>query len=192
MARVCLGNIKGPKGDPGPAGPAGPQGEPGYTPVKGVDYFTEEDISSILAMGVSDDGSSGSDVIGLTESTDYPGCYYRMVNGEQEWLNPPMRANFEYRTMDRYIGRVVFKQAMYVDELPNGATKTMTINTPTGEIAIPIRCYGYTSNGFTLPCYTSTLEYDLYAYNNLVSIHTSNDASSLSAVVTVEYLKENY
>lgn len=51
MARVLLGNIKGPKGDPGPAGPAGPagQGEPGYTPVKGVDYFTEEDKKSLAA-----------------------------------------------------------------------------------------------------------------------------------------------
>lgn len=51
MARVLLGNIMGPKGDPGPAGPAGvagPQGEPGYTPVKGVDYFTEEDILAML------------------------------------------------------------------------------------------------------------------------------------------------
>lgn len=53
MARVLLGNIMGPKGDTGPAGPAGPagvagpQGEPGYTPVKGTDYFTEEDIQTL-------------------------------------------------------------------------------------------------------------------------------------------------
>lgn len=52
MARVCLGNIKGPKGDPGPAGPAGPQGEPGYTPVKGVDYFTPEEIEGIVGFGL--------------------------------------------------------------------------------------------------------------------------------------------
>lgn len=50
MAKVLIGNIKGPKGDPGPAGPAGvagPQGEAGHTPVKGTDYFTEEDIKSL-------------------------------------------------------------------------------------------------------------------------------------------------
>ena len=28
-------------------GPEGPQGEPGYTPVKGVDYWTEEDKDEI-------------------------------------------------------------------------------------------------------------------------------------------------
>ena len=60
MARILLGNIKGPQGDPGPAGPAGepgapgapgatgPQGEPGKTPVKGVDYLTEEEIQALL------------------------------------------------------------------------------------------------------------------------------------------------
>ena len=43
MAKVLLGNIKGPKGDPGVGepGPAGP------APVKGVDYFTEEDIQGL-------------------------------------------------------------------------------------------------------------------------------------------------
>lgn len=29
------------------SGPPGPQGEPGYNPVKGVDYWTEEDRSEI-------------------------------------------------------------------------------------------------------------------------------------------------
>ena len=33
---------------PGPQGPAGPQGEPGYTPVKGTDYWTEEDKQEIV------------------------------------------------------------------------------------------------------------------------------------------------
>lgn len=31
----------------GPPGEQGPQGEPGYTPVKGVDYFTQEDIQAL-------------------------------------------------------------------------------------------------------------------------------------------------
>ena len=36
------------QGPQGEQGPAGPQGEPGYTPVKGVDYFTEEDKTELL------------------------------------------------------------------------------------------------------------------------------------------------
>ena len=41
---VNNGAIQGPKGD---TGNPGPQGEPGYTPVKGTDYFTEADKQEI-------------------------------------------------------------------------------------------------------------------------------------------------
>lgn len=50
------GNLQGPKGDKGdpgldgavgPQGPKGDSGANGYTPIKGVDYFTEEDINQI-------------------------------------------------------------------------------------------------------------------------------------------------
>ena len=42
--------IQGPQGETGPKGETGPQGiqgEPGHTPIKGVDYFTQEDINSL-------------------------------------------------------------------------------------------------------------------------------------------------
>ena len=42
------------------------------------------------------------------ESEDYPGCYYRVVDGETEWLNPPMIAGVEYRTTERFGGKVVY------------------------------------------------------------------------------------
>ena len=49
MPTFDLGLVKGPKGDPGDRGEQGiqgvpgPQGNPGYTPVRGTDYFTEAD-----------------------------------------------------------------------------------------------------------------------------------------------------
>ena len=39
---------QGPKGDTGPQGPAGATGEPGYTPVRGRDYWTDDDQETIL------------------------------------------------------------------------------------------------------------------------------------------------
>lgn len=42
------------------------------------------------------------------ESTEYPGCYYRTVDGETEWINPPMLKNVEYRTTERYNGLPVY------------------------------------------------------------------------------------
>lgn len=42
------------------------------------------------------------------ESTDKPGCYYRMVGNEKEWLNPFMESGVEYRTTERYWGEPVY------------------------------------------------------------------------------------
>ena len=42
------------------------------------------------------------------ESDAFPGCYYRIVNGETEWINPPMAVGEEYRTAERYNGKAVY------------------------------------------------------------------------------------
>lgn len=47
------------------------------------------------------------------ESAEHPGCWYRTVDGETEWLNPPMVAGVEYRTTERYNGLPVY--TMLVD-----------------------------------------------------------------------------
>ena len=46
-----LQGLKGDKGDKGDTGDKGDKGEDGYTPVKGVDYFTPADIES---LGIAD------------------------------------------------------------------------------------------------------------------------------------------
>lgn len=43
------GQLQGAKGDQGEPGPQGPEGPAGYSPVKGVDYWTEEDKSEIVS-----------------------------------------------------------------------------------------------------------------------------------------------
>ena len=45
---------QGEKGETGLQGSQGIQGEPGYTPEKGIDYFTEEDITEFLSNVVND------------------------------------------------------------------------------------------------------------------------------------------
>ncbi len=44
------------------------------------------------------------------ESADYPGCYYRMVDGRQEWLNPPLYVGVEYATTRRWMGKVIYSR----------------------------------------------------------------------------------
>ena len=40
---------QGPQGEPGPQGEKGDQGESGYTPKRGIDYWTAEDVEMIIA-----------------------------------------------------------------------------------------------------------------------------------------------
>lgn len=46
------------------------------------------------------------------ESTEYPGCYYRINGGVVEWLNPPLLAGIEYRTTERYNGSAVYTKLL--------------------------------------------------------------------------------
>lgn len=42
------------------------------------------------------------------ESSLHPGCYYRTVDGQTEWLNPPMAVGTEYRTTQRMKGKPIY------------------------------------------------------------------------------------
>lgn len=87
---------QGIQGEVGPQGPAGPQGEPGptgadgYTPVKGVDYFTDADKEELM-LGQSKDiyylGSmSKNAVITAEEKVMLEEIYTRMRNGDYGFL----------------------------------------------------------------------------------------------------------
>jgi len=60
---------------------------------------------------------------GFLESTSYPKCWYRTVDGETEWENPPMIAGTEYRTTERYDGAPVYRKLIPLGNLPNATIK---------------------------------------------------------------------
>ena len=62
------------------------------------------------------------------ESVDYPGCYYRMVDGVTEWVNPPMVFGSEYRTTDRYNEKPVYVKVVDCGAISASATKTVAHN----------------------------------------------------------------
>ena len=75
---------------------------------------TAQEIDDAIARalpGGAIDTALQKKVDGL-ESTDYPGCYYRTVDGVVEWLNPPMLLGVEYRTTERYLGKPVYVKAV--------------------------------------------------------------------------------
>ena len=47
------------------------------------------------------------------ESQEHLGCYYRIVNNETEWINPPMMTNVEYRTTERCSGEPVYIKKLF-------------------------------------------------------------------------------
>lgn len=70
---------------------------------------------------------------GEMESAEYPGCYYRMVNGEKEWLNPPMVSGQEYRTTERHLGKPVYITSVTFSSIPTTKNESVYI-----ESAIPV------------------------------------------------------
>ena len=51
------------------------------------------------------------------ESEEYPSCYYRIVNNETEWINPPMLAGIEYRTTERHLGKPVYVEVITIPSI---------------------------------------------------------------------------
>ena len=124
------------------------------------------------------------------ESTDYPGCYYRTVEGVTEWVNPPMILGVEYRTTERYQGKPVYVMSVNAENLPVASIKTVDLAT-TARI---FECNGYinVNNYMTIPArnINGGSEYiDVYGEYNHIKIVTSADRSSWSAIVTAKYTK---
>lgn len=82
------------------------------------------------------------------ESTDHPGCYYRMVGGETEWINPPVEIGEEYRTTERWNGKAVYTKLIDLGIVPSGEKEVDTgiFGTGSGNNGF-IRHYAFTATG---------------------------------------------
>lgn len=83
-----------------------------------------------------------------TEDATYSGCYYRMVGGEKEWINPPLMLGVEYRTTERWYGGVVYTKLVDLNNLP-GRAKQISVNHGADAKAL-LRVSGVDSAGKTL------------------------------------------
>ena len=63
--------IQGPKGDTGEQGPQGEQGPKGDTPIKGVDYFTSQDISE-FSQNFENVSNKVTTISDTSTNTEYP------------------------------------------------------------------------------------------------------------------------
>lgn len=82
-----------------------------------------------------------------TEDQTYPGCYYRMVGDETEWLNPPMVIGVEYRTTERWQGKPIYTKLIDCGQMPSH-DKTVPHGAEASQI---IKFCGQMSNGQAFP-----------------------------------------
>lgn len=83
-----------------------------------------------------------------TESEDYPGCYYRTVNSEVEWINPPMELDIEYRTTERHMGKAVYTKVISLGALPAPGTCKKVKHCFDNSVTFLLRCTGHISNSY--------------------------------------------
>ena len=134
----------------------------------------------------------------LIESAEFPGCFYRMVNGFMEWINPPTMPGVEYMTTERWNNKNVYQKILHVGALSNKAVVSIEIGAEYDKI-ISIAGYAYDPennmsypfpiilNGLTPIAAISGIE-----GNGLVSyilINNNEDLTAFSANITIKYTK---
>lgn len=96
-------------------------------------------LNKNISLSSKDVGSAPA-----VESEEHSGCYYRMVGGTKEWVNPPMIPGVEYRTTERHNGSPVYVKYINIGTLP--ASGSISVETGVHANRV-IRCETYTHNG---------------------------------------------
>lgn len=173
-----------------------------------IDNFELENtkkMNEVLARlnAMADDNDLASLIVDINnlqllfvEDEDYPGCYYRMRNGEKEWLNPPMEFGIEYRLTERFRGEPVYTKAIYAASLPNNATMAIDTGVPAYYvISLQGRVLDTDENIFhpipfslpnqTIPtCVISSIEYD-----GELLVYSALDLNHCEGHFTLKYTK---
>lgn len=126
------------------------------------------------------------------ESEDYPGCFYRIVDGEKEWLNPPMLHETAYRTTERFMGVPVYTMLMKGPSMKGSSGTSLTFPIVRNFLSI-IGTKGILSDGNVLPHITNegaTVHMRVNPGQNIVSVALSDGlfTSDVYAVVTIKYI----
>ena len=127
------------------------------------------------------------------ESTDYPGCYYRMVDGVVEWFNPPMQVGGidadgnpinEYRTTERYLGKPVYVKLVDFGTFPNSTIKQVEHGCT--NVGVMISCIGNLGNATAnnYPGVSAVFANPIY-----IRVDTDSDFSAFTGRFILKYTK---
>lgn len=115
------------------------------------------------------------------------GCYYRITDGEKEWINPPMASGVEYRTTERWAGRAVYCYMLNIGALPNAQMAQIAHGLPATHI---IRCEGVSNYGVAIPFVSNQNRIELGCDKNNIYVTTTEDYSYAQAYITIYYTKD--
>ena len=130
------------------------------------------------------------------ESDQYPGCYYRMVDGITEWLNPPLVSGVEYATTRRWNGRRVYAMLVDVGTMPDSSAKTVTV---TSELVTVVSLAGTATAAKECDAFPVVFSGSIAAYaytfpsegtGTRVTVKTLANLSTYTARFIVQYVKE--
>lgn len=121
----------------------------------------------------------------LMESADYPGCYYRMVDGVKEWLNPPCTVGVRYRTTERYQGDVVYTCIVDCPDVTNDMSVSIAGMNPVIRYAATS-----VSTGRTLPYGTPSMDSDVRCFigDNLIKFRCGSTYDGIDVRVQIWYV----
>lgn len=111
--------------------------------------------------------------------------------GPLEWLNPPMKIGIEYRTMDRFNGKPVYRKLINFGQLPNNSTKTVSISDESINLLSAFG-YQYSSNQI-IPngCYGGSASQQVLVGGNgqNLIVATNFTPNATDAYIEVKYTK---
>ncbi len=130
------------------------------------------------------------------QSSEYPGCFYRIVDGETEWVNPPMEDGVEYRTTERIDGKPVYKQYGSLGALPNATTKAFAVSVSGAKLdkaKLTVEAYNSSNRRYTFPFINTdgAIRAIVYATGaRTYTIKSFSDLSDYSASYFIEFTKQ--
>lgn len=151
-----------------------------------ADAFARKEIEAINNSGIQD----------FTEDENNAGCIYRMVNGEKEWLNPPMLDGVAYRTTRRYFGKPIYVQSINFGSLPASGQSEFKVGASGDDIdkilTLDIKAYNSTNTQYAYKFPFLDTNGNVWGAVRKTGIRTFNfyaikDMSGYTATVYIEY-----
>lgn len=121
-------------------------------------------------------------IMGDRQSSSYPNCYCRTVDGETEWVNPPMAPGVEYRTTERWSGKAVYTKLIPIGSITSG-NHDIDHNT---SMVVPISIDIVNNDK---ACVTGSNLVDNLSFSRTqIYLHTTSSFGNIKAVI--KYTKE--